>query len=741
MRRIGFWGIVAGWFVAWGCCGAVSDPVFRAAEHRGAWQAYCAPWTSMNIDFPDEDRSWMRMAYENGASAEAQLWLDRLPQGTFPTNWASYKAIVLRAYSDRCDAALRLRVVDAKGVAYVARQRVASGWSDQVEFLLSDFVPFPYSQQKGTMDWHRIAALYIESSDYDQRGVLGVETIRLAATVQPRKAERRSPIRLNQLGYYPSSPKVALVADMNATGFEVVAMDGSLALKGGLKAVGSWSLSGEQLHQADFSALTVCGHYRLRVMGEGGVAVLSEPFEIRGGLYRDLLPAAVKSYTFQRCSTALEERHFGVYARPLSHSDTACRRWPSTGAEGVVDVAGGWYDAGDYGKYSVNAGITLGTLLLTQELYPAAVSDGACDIPESGNGRSDLLDEIFWELDWLERMQDPADGGVYFKVCSKEWDGFVAPEHTHHERVVVGKSTTSALNFAAVMAKASTMDLPKSRHYLKSAERAWVWAMKHPDVGHPTEYVGAGLYDDTHFADEFLWASTELALATGKASYWQEVEQRIKELPMYEGASWQEVRNMAYIALVLSKRMVPEAIRTKAYHSVLAVAQLHYEAMQRIPYRIPMEAFAWGSNGDLLNRAIPMLVAYRLTGEQRWLHAVAESTDYLLGKNACAFSFITGFGHRSPHNLHHRIMLGYRYEEPFPGLLVGGPNSWIEDDYRKKITGVLYPDVPPAKQYLDHRDSAATNETCINWNAPLVFILAFLEHEFAAMDSKLLSDR
>jgi endoglucanase len=99
----------------------------------------------------------------------------------------------------------------------------------------------------------------------------------------------------------------------------------------------------------------------------------------------------------------------------------------------------------------------------------------------------------------------------------------------------------------------------------------------------------------------------------------------------------------------------------------------------------------------------------------------------MLGKNAVARSFVTGYGIRPPKHLHHRIMLGYAYSEPFPGLLVGGPNSEIEDDLRIKPSGILYPKVPPARQYLDHRDSAATNEVCINWNAALVFILSFLE--------------
>ena len=120
-----------------------------------------------------------------------------------------------------------------------------------------------------------------------------------------------------------------------------------------------------------------------------------------------------------------------------------------TGAD--WDATGGWYDAGDYGKYVVNAGITLGTLMLSNQWYPKAVGDDLRN-PESGNGVNDLADEIAWELKWMAKMQDPADGGVYFKVGSLVWDGFVPPKDTKYDRVVMGKSTTSSLDFAAAMA-------------------------------------------------------------------------------------------------------------------------------------------------------------------------------------------------------------------------------------------------------------------------------------------------
>ena len=404
---------------------------------------------------------------------------------------------------------------------------------------------------------------------------------------------------------------------------------------------------------------------------------------------------------------------------------------PSTGQEGAVDVSGGWYDAGDYGKYVVNAGISVGTLLLAQQLFPDAVADGDCRIPESGNGRSDLIDEIEWELNWLMRMQYPEDGGVFFKVGSLLWDGFVAPEDTKYERVVMGKSTTSALNFAAVMGKTAVSKIPANatlrNKYLKAAELAWKWALKHPTVDHPTEESGTGPYDDWNFEDEFLWAATSLAIATNKVEYWEQVDTLLAKLPANLAPAWQDVRNLAYLDLALSEKPVPDNIRKAACKAVLNVAMEHLKSIDRIPYRIPSEDFFWGSTSDQLNRAMMMAAAHHMTREPKWIDAVVETTDYIFGKNAVARSFVTGFGTRPPRYLHHRLLIGYGYENPFPGFLVGGPNPDIEDDVRKDPTGVLYPDVPPARQYMDHRDAAANNEICINWNAPLTFILCFLE--------------
>ena len=136
---------------------------------------------------------------------------------------------------------------------------------------------------------------------------------------------------------------------------------------------------------------------------------------------------------------------------------------------------GGWYDAGDYGKYVVNGALSTGQMLLLCTLYPQAVTDQALHIPESGNGISDLLDELKYELDWLLTMQDE-DGGVFHKLTAKNFSGFVSPEAYDLDRYVIGKGTAASLDFAAVLAQAARLLAPTNEFWsqkaLEAAEKA-----------------------------------------------------------------------------------------------------------------------------------------------------------------------------------------------------------------------------------------------------------------------------
>ena len=322
-------------------------------------------------------------------------------------------------------------------------------------------------------------------------------------------------IRLNQLGYLPGSVKKAVIVSSLSDEFKLIDSAGREVYSGILQYKGVWEPAKDTVKIADFSSFDKTGKYRLYVEDAG----ISYPFEIGNGIYDDVFKASVKAYYLQRVSTAIEEKYAGRFTHPMAHPDTLCWFHPSSGRKsGSMSSPRGWYDAGDYNKYIVNAGYTVSMLLNLHEYFPDLISDDL-NIPESGNGVSDLLDEIKWELDWAEMMQDK-DGGVFFKLTSKRFSGFIRPEEDTLPRYVVGKSTTSALNFAAMFAQASRVskgiDPELSERYLTAAKKAWSWAVKNPSViyRNPPD-ISTGAYSHTDFSGDFFWAAAELLATTG----------------------------------------------------------------------------------------------------------------------------------------------------------------------------------------------------------------------------------
>ncbi|MFH0757597.1 MAG: glycoside hydrolase family 9 protein [Bacteroidota bacterium] len=289
-------------------------------------------------------------------------------------------------------------------------------------------------------------------------------------------------IRINQLGYYPEANKIAMVVQPNATSFEIVnSADNAVEFSGQMTPPKYWEDAGDSIRLCDFSALIKPGTYKIHIPGFGE----SYPFEISGTIWRKAAYASLKSYYYQRCSYELTEPFAGVWARGAGHPDTACILHSSTGRTGTISSPGGWYDAGDYGKYVVNAGISVASLLSFYENFNDVFADSSILIPESGNGKSDLLDEVKYELDWLRTMQDE-DGGVFCKLTTLSFAGFIMPKNASADRYVIGKSTASALDFAAMMAMAgrnyTDYDSAYAADCLDRAKDAWAWAKAHPAI-------------------------------------------------------------------------------------------------------------------------------------------------------------------------------------------------------------------------------------------------------------------
>ncbi len=539
-------------------------------------------------------------------------------------------------------------------------------------------------------------------------------------------------IHVNQVGFTPGAHKLAVVPAGKAAGFTVVRDDtGKPALRGTLGAPAPWEASGKTVRVADFSALKAPGRYRIRVAGLPD----SAPFAIGPDAYTAVGIAALRAFYYNRAGAALLPQHAGRYARPAGHPDTEVLVHASAAStqrpEGtVISAPRGWYDAGDYNKYIVNSGIATYTLLAAWEHFPAWFTAHGANLPESGNGLPDILNEALWNLEWMLAMQDPHDGGVYHKLTSKQFDGMVMPHQSTAPRYVVQKTTAATLDFAAVMAVASRVMAPfeaqrpgLSARMRAAALGAWEWAQAHPDqVYRQPPDIATGGYDDARLADEFAWAAAELYITTGDDRYYQAMN--APQLPA-RVPSWGDVGGLAWISLAHHlPRLPPAADRALIASRITTLAGALRATWAASPYRVAMQTkdFDWGSNAILMNQAMVLVQAYRLEHRRADLEAARSALDYALGRNPTGYSFVTGFGAKPPLHPHHRPSEADGIADPVPGWLVGGAQPGRQDaDHCPP-----YPSTLPALAYLDHVCSYASNEVAINWNAPLVYVASAL---------------
>jgi len=525
-------------------------------------------------------------------------------------------------------------------------------------------------------------------------------------------------IRINQVGYYPTANKIAVVVFTRASTFEVVnVLDNTVELTGNLSPQVFWKDSGDSIKRADFSALTKVGTYKIRIPEFGE----SYPFEISNTVLREAAYASLKSFYYQRCSYELKAPYAGLWNRAAGHPDTQCILHSSTGKSGTISSPGGWYDAGDYGKYVINAGISVATLLSIYESINKFFAFETIHIPESGNGKNDLLDEVKFELDWLKTMQD-IDGGVFFKVTTLSFSGFIMPEADKADRYVIGKTSASALDFAAMMAMAGRIYKDYNADYaddcITRAENAWVWAKANPAIyfKNPAD-VSTGEYGDGNVSDEFIWAAAELYITTQKAEYKTYLEGKSGSLKYQNSPGWSNVQPLAALSLATQTNGLSPALLTTIKNSIISTSDNWLSQIASSPCRIPQFGFNWGSNSGIANDGVGLLYAYILTKDIKYIKGAAECADYLLGKNATGFSFESYYGYKTPMNFHHRPSYSDGVIQPVPGFVSGGPNSGQED-------GQKYPFSNPAKSFVDVMGSYASNEVCINWNAPLTALLA-----------------
>jgi endoglucanase len=314
-------------------------------------------------------------------------------------------------------------------------------------------------------------------------------------------------------------------------------------------------------------------------------------------------------------------------------------------------------------------------------------------------------------------------------------------------RYIYQISTTATADFAAVMAKAARVykdfDTAFSNECLQASTLAWNYLSANPSIvpaggfKNPTGTV-TGEYGDSNDSDERLWAAAELFETTGESIYKDYFEARYSSGGIITSTmGWQNVKDLAQITYLLSTQNTSSIqIKTQIKNSLINYCNglVNRTADNGFGVAINPGEYYWGSNSDVLNKAVLLIIAFEQTNNQNYFDAALMQLNYILGSNAHNLSFITGVGTNSVMHPHHRPSWADQNINPVPGLLAGGPDEYLNDEVLKSKFNSF---TPPALCYMDTVDSYASNEIAINWNAPLVFVLGYFNGEgLTSIDEK-----
>lgn len=554
-------------------------------------------------------------------------------------------------------------------------------------------------------------------------------------------------ILINQVGYYTNSEKIAVIkGDLEVKSFRIIDLENEeRMLTGKLEAPRKSPYSGVTTWKADFTELKKPGRYSLIIDGQKPSGIINIGDEV----YTELSKALVKALYFQRASIPLKEKYAGKWKRPLGHPDDKVYIHPSAASENrpvdfIISSPKGWYDAGDYNKYIVNSSFSTSMILSLYEDFPEIVKNQSLNIPESENQVPDILDEMLWNLRWMITMQDPEDGGVYHKLTTANFEPFEMPDKVNSKRYVVQKSTNAALDFSAFMSQASRVFRDYEEHFPGLADscevasnKAWAWAVKNPDQVYDqrdlnvkyTPEINTGAYGGRDVSDEFFWAACELMITSPNEEYRKYIVEYLENFKTDEMSlpSWGNVETLGVLTLL--RHAKDRHINSLSDFSglkekILSFSDQLISGSSENTYHSIMGSkksdFKWGSNSVACEQALLLIEAYKLTLNKKYLQYALRNVDYLLGINATGYSFVTGFGKKTPMHIHHRVSESDGVKEPIPGLLVGGPNPSQQDR-------CTYPSNAADESFIDDVCSFASNEICLDWNAPFIYVMYTLE--------------
>jgi endoglucanase len=636
-------------------------------------------------------------------------------------------------------------------------------------------------------------------------GCMGSETLHGAddagsspgSPTAPTSTEPGRFIVVDQFGYRPEAEKVAVIRDPQ-TGFDagdsftpgttyalVEIRSGTRVFTGSPKPWSNGSTdasSGDRAWWFDFSSVTTPGSYYVLDTQQN---VRSFEFRIAQDVYRVVLKHALRTFFYQRAGQIKEARFAGQgWADGASHlgplQDRNCRLYSDPGnAATERDLSGGWYDAGDYNKYTNwHAGYVV-SLLRAYEQRRGPWTD-TLEIPESGNGTPDVIDEARWGMDWLARMQN-VDGSVLSIVgLSHASPPSAAAGASLHGLASASATLSAAAAFAYGSKVFRALDTPEAVSYADGlrdrAVSAYAWAVAHPsvlfrnnDAAAGTSGLGAGQQetDDYGRLHKRIDAAVYLFEVTGDTTYRDFVDAHYSELHLiassmaYPFELGPQETLLYYASLPNATATVAERIRSAYRSAILGADNLDAHRREIDPYLAYMKDYVWGSNSTKANQGLMFLdvilqgVDTSLEGEAR--KAAERYLHYLHGVNPLQMVYLSNMSSygadKGVNEFYHSWFVdgsalwdrvGTSTYGPAPGFLTGGPNPQYDWDgccpsgcgsaTNNARCGMARPSPPygqPAqKSYLDFNTSWPLNSWSVteNSNGYQVAYIRLLSH-------------
>lgn len=544
-----------------------------------------------------------------------------------------------------------------------------------------------------------------------------------------------SHIFLNQVGFLPDSEKRA-VLDFANDEFEILNSEGKRLFSGKTKHFGTDEISGEDAYVADFSDFTEEGTFKISAGDEKSVT-----FSISENVYDKLMKDICKCFYFLRCGDAIDKEHAGEFYHKPCHMTKATVYGEDTDP---VDVCGGWHDAGDYGRYSTAGAVAVAHILYGVRYFKDLLKV-EFDIPKVKGDNGDLPDilaEVKVELDFLMKMQRD-NGGVWHKVTTFCHAPFVMPEDDQEELFLFPVSSLATADIAAVCALAAGIykdyDNKYSEKLLEAARKAYKWLKENPEpvLFKNAEGSNTGEYGEAEDISNRFWAAASFYELTGEKNYLDDaifLKEKLIDFDKnakakgYQGdvftcLGWAEVAGLGSLSILLLKEE-NELVKDISSRFVAEADRLVANSLKN-GFKLCMEAkdFIWGSNMELLKYLMILTVTDKvIEPKKEYKDTITSGIDYLLGCNSMDVSYVTGNGEKAFKNPHLRPTAVDDIEQPWPGLVSGGPNVGLQDERAKEVPK----NSPPMKCYYDHIDCYSLNEITIYWNSPLVFVMAGL---------------